>query len=190
MIQRELASLPDALSEWLHYQTHDNRAADPGYRRFLNQLAQPLAARIPAGAEGLDYGAGADSALPALLGEAGLQLRSWDPLYHPDTAALAQRYDYITCTEAAEHFHYPRREFDRIAALLRPGGWLGLMTELWLEQVRFSDWRYRRDPTHACFYTPRTLQWLAEHYAWRLDWHDERVVIFRASVGATADFAD
>jgi len=182
MIQCEPASLPDALSEWRHYQTHDNRAADPGYRRFLSQLARPLAARLTAGARGLDYGAGADSALPGLLAGTGLELRPWDPLYHPDRTALAQRYDFITCTEAAEHFHHPRREFDRIAALLRPGAWLGLMTELWLEQGRFSDWYYRRDPTHVCFYTPRTLEWLAEHYAWRLDWRAERVAIFQASV--------
>ena len=98
---------------------------DPGYRRFLSKLADPLRGRLAPGAHGLDYGCGPGPALAAMLREAGHEMALYDPVYYPDTAPLQARYDFVTCTEVAEHFHAPAQEFDRMGALLRPGGLAG-----------------------------------------------------------------
>lgn len=68
-----------------------------------------------------------------------------------------------------EHFHDPRREFARLDGLLRPGGWLGIMTAMLDDDSRFANWRYRRDRTHVAFYKPASFAFLASEYAWRVE---------------------
>ena len=163
------AQRPDAPTELARYRLHNNDPADPGYRRFLNQLAQPLLERLAPGMEGLDYGCGPGPALAAMLTEAGHRVRVYDPFFSPDAAALERTYDFITCTEAVEHFHQPAREFAVLNGLLRPGGWLGIMTCFQTDDARFAGWQYLRDPTHVVFYREDTFRFLAE----RFDWHCE-----------------
>lgn len=197
---------PDA--ERAHYLTHENDPADPRYRAFLDRLAVPLADRLAPGARGLDYGSGPGPTLHLMLAERGFPTAHYDPAFHPDESALApgppfQGYDFITCSETAEHFHHPRREFDRLNALLRPAGWLAVMTTLFTDDDHpppatdplrgpgpaddpgraFSRWWYRRDPTHVSFYRPRTLHWLAGHYGWSLHRPSETVALFRKGGG-------
>src|SRR5690606_12990441 len=45
----------DPVAEKAHYDTHDTRPDDPGYRRFLARLADPLADRLAPGSSGLDF---------------------------------------------------------------------------------------------------------------------------------------
>lgn len=63
-----------------------------------------------------------------------------------DESVLSDRYDFIACTEVAEHFYNPAAEFRRIDGLLEPGGWLGLMTGLVDDAMDFANWHYRRGP--------------------------------------------
>ena len=65
-----------------------------------------------------------------------------------------------------EHFHHPADEFRRLQGLLKPGGWLGVMTRFQTDDARFAQWHYRRDPTHVVFYRETTLRWLAQHHGW------------------------
>ena len=115
---------PTAKREQAEYRLHDNNAAQAGYRRFLQQVAQPLLQRLPPGQHGLDYGCGPGPVLAALLREAGHTVALYDPFFVPDRTVLDTRYDFITCTEVAEHFHSPAAEFRRLDSLLKPGGWL------------------------------------------------------------------
>lgn len=169
---------PDAAAERAQYETHENDPLDPGYRRFLGRLAEPLVARLPAGAEGLDYGCGPGPALAMMLREAGFPTAVYDPFYVPDTAPLERQWDFITCTEVVEHFHHPAVEFDRLHGLLRPGGWLGVMTELLTDDARFAGWRYRRDPTHVAFYSEAVLTWIARRYGYALQRPGRNVALF------------
>lgn len=157
---------PDAATELEHYRHHENEIHDPRYRRFLSKLADPLLALLPPGAGGLDYGCGPGPALAAMLEEAGHPMALHDPFFHPDPAALVQQYDFITCTEVAEHFHHPAEEFDRLGALLKPGGWLAVMTCFQTEDARFEAWQYRRDPTHVVFYRAATFARIAALRGW------------------------
>ncbi len=157
---------PDAATEKAEYDRHENHVDDPGYRRFLSRLADPLRACLAPGSQGLDYGCGPGPALAAMLREAGHRVALYDPFYHPDTDALRKRYDFVTCTEVVEHFHHPAQEFDRLGALLRPGGWLAVMTCFQTDDARFADWQYRKDPTHVVFYRAETMAHIAAARGW------------------------
>jgi len=154
-------------AEYAQYLTHENHHEDPGYRRFLAKLADPLLAHLPAGAEGLDYGCGPGPALATMLCEAGHPVALYDPFFRPDRTMLDRRYDFVTCSETAEHFHRPAADFARLMGLLRPGGWLAIQTCFQTDDARFKDWHYRRDPTHVVFYRAETLHYLAEQAGWR-----------------------
>ena len=155
----------DEQAEKAHYDHHQNEISDPGYRRFLSRLADPLMQRL-AGRQGpqqgLDYGCGPGPALAAMLQAAGHSMSVWDPIYAPDRHALQARYDFITCTEVLEHCYEPAQVFAQMIGLLKPDGWLGVMTTFQTDDDRFVGWHYRRDPTHVVFYRPFTLTYLAE----------------------------
>lgn len=175
----------DADRERERYETHENDPDDPRYRAFLDRLAVPLVERLEPGARGLDYGSGPGPTLSVMLGERGFPTDVYDPFFAPDTKVLDATYDFVTCTETAEHFFEPGREFERFADLLRPGGWLGLMTGLLTEDIDFETWWYVRDPTHVAFYAPETLRWIAAHFAWDLETPAQNVALFRNSRMAT-----
>ncbi len=162
-----------------YYDTHENSPDDPGYRAFLNRLAEPLVRRLRPGARGLDYGSGPGPALPVMLEERGFPTRLYDPCFAPDVSVLRDCYDFVTCTETAEHFHAPGREFRRLDGLLKPRGLLGLMTGIRLPHHDFRTWHYVRDPTHVSFYSPQTLEWIAGHHGWELELPAKDVAIFR-----------
>ncbi|HST59006.1 MAG TPA: class I SAM-dependent methyltransferase [Longimicrobium sp.] len=169
---------PSPEAERAHYGTHENDPADPGYRAFLARVADPLAERLAPGAEGLDYGSGPGPALAGMMAERGFRMRIYDPFFAPDGDALRRAYDFVTCTETAEHFHHPAEEFARLDGLLRPGGWLGVMTELLDDARDFATWRYARDPTHVCFYHADTMRWIADAHGWRMEAPGRNVVLF------------
>lgn len=175
--------LPDAADERARYETHENDPSDPRYRAFLDRLAGPLIQCLTPGAEGLDYGSGPGPTLSVMLEERGFPMAVYDPFFAPDASVLDRMYDFVTCTETAEHFFEPGREIDRMASLLRPGGWIGIMTGIFHEEMDFEDWWYVRDPTHVCFYAPATFRWIADHYGWRLLAPGRNVVIFEVPGG-------
>jgi SAM-dependent methyltransferase len=171
--------LPSREQERAHYLTHENDPDDPQYRSFLARLADPLLERLRPGLQGLDYGCGPGPALAAMLREAGHEVAVYDPFFRPDEAALQRRYDFITCTETAEHFHRPAEELDRLDSLLRPGGWLALMTMFQTDDARFAGWHYRRDPTHVVFYREATMRAIAAERGWQCEIPANHVTLMR-----------
>jgi 2-polyprenyl-3-methyl-5-hydroxy-6-metoxy-1,4-benzoquinol methylase len=117
----EPAYRPSPDDEIAQYETQDNDPADQRYRRFLDRLAQPLVARLPATATGLDYGAGPGPTLSIMLAEQGYNMTIYDPFYADHPEVLEHRYDFITCTETAEHFFRPGEEFKRLDKLSARG---------------------------------------------------------------------
>jgi hypothetical protein len=166
-------------AERARYETHRNDPTDAAYRAFLNRLAAPLIPRLPPGACGLDYGAGPGPTLSVMLAEQGFPMSNYDPFFAPDRRALHRTYDFITCTETVEHFARPGEEFARLDALLRPGGWLGVMTQMEESDAAFADWWYARDPTHVAFYRASTMRWIAGRFRWRIESPAASVTLFQ-----------
>jgi SAM-dependent methyltransferase len=170
-------------TEHVHYLSHENEVDDLGYRKFLARLAEPLlmrlAADMAAGARGLDYGCGPGPALAAMLREAGHDVAIYDPFFAADDHVLHETYDFVTCTEVAEHFHDPAREFEQFDRLLKPGGWLAVMTCFQTDDDRFARWHYRLDPTHVVFYKRETLEFMAERLGWAFECPAKDVVMMR-----------
>lgn len=171
--------LPTPSDERAHYEWHENDTNDPRYRDFVSRLADPLLGRLEPGSEGLDYGCGPGPVLAAILREHGHSVALYDPFFSPKSSVLEQTYDFIVCCEVPEHFHNPAKEFARLDSLLRPGGWLGLMTCFRTEDHLFVRWHYRRDPTHVVFYKEATLRTVAGRFAWTIDFPRKDVAIMR-----------
>ena len=168
---------PEAQLE--RYRSHNNDPDDLEYRRFLSRLLDELRPHLVQGADALDYGAGPGPALAAMMRDEGLRVRTYDPFFHPFRSALEERYSFVTCTETAEHFATPRRDFDTLDAVLKAPGWLGVMTGMLDDWVEFPDWYYHRDPTHVSFYSRTTMSWIGERYRWETVFPRRNVVLFR-----------
>ena len=165
--------------EKVHYDHHENHLEDPGYRKFLNQLAEPLHSRLRPHSSGLDFGAGPGPTLSLMLQEYGHTLSIYDPFYAYNPALLEQTYDFITATEVAEHLHHPGLELDRLWARLKIDGILGIMTQLAPPNRPFLAWYYLKDPTHVCFFSHKTWAWLSSRWGAEIIYLQKNVVLFR-----------
>lgn len=170
---------PTPEAERAEYELHRNSPDDAGYRAFLARLAEPLLQRLAPGSSGLDFGCGPGPVLAGVLREAGHRVALYDPFFHPDDAALDEHHDFVTCTEVVEHFHHPAAEFRRLNDLLKPGGWLAVMTRFQTDDARFAQWHYRRDPTHVVFYRRATFEHLAQVHGWACEVPAPNVVLMR-----------
>lgn len=159
------------------YLEHDNRVDDEAYRSFLSRLANPLKEKLSIGDQGLDFGCGHGPALADMLQSDGFEVDLYDPFFFPDKKVFSKKYHFISCTETAEHFHDPLKEFNSFDNLLMPGGWLGIMTSFLTTDDAFESWYYRRDPTHVTFYSEKTFEVIAEQRNWDCEIKSKDIVL-------------
>lgn len=176
--------LPSHQTQLQKYLQHENDPSDGRYREFLNRLATPLLAVLPPKQVGLDFGCGPGPALADMLASAGHTMHVYDPFFFPDATVLDQHFDFVTCTEVAEHFHQPHAEFARLVGLLKPSGLLALMTNFQTDDNRFADWHYRRDPTHVTFYKQETFDFIAAEFGLACEIPCKNVVFLRKPCAA------
>jgi len=169
----------DAVSEKAHYDHHENDPYDPGYRGFLSRLAVPLLERIAADAKGLDFGCGPGPALAHMLREAGHEVALYDIYYQPDPDVLEQTYDFLTATEVIEHLFEPKKIWSQWLNLVKPGGWIGIMTKQVVDLEAFARWHYKYDPTHVSFFSRATFRYLAERDQLELEFIGNDVILLR-----------
>lgn len=169
----------DPQAERAIYDLHENDTGEPGYRRFLSRLAEPLLARLAPSSEGLDFGCGPAPALAAMLEDWGHRVALHDLYYHPAPELLERQWDFITATEVVEHLAQPARELERLWHCLKPGGWLAIMTKRVRDQQAFQTWHYKNDLTHISFFSDDTFKWLAKRWTAELDIVGADVVLLR-----------
>ena len=167
-------------TEKKRYAEHENDITQPGYRKFLEQLWGPLNQRLSSGAEGLDFGCGPLPAMTTLAEEDGRRLYSYDAYFNPSDELLRRNYDFIVCSEVAEHLYHPGETFQVLSHCLKPGGTLGVMTWILKDESQFPDWGYHHDQTHVSFFQPKTLQWMAARWGWSLEMVSDRVALFQS----------
>ena len=170
-----------AADEKAAYDLHQNSPDDPAYRRFLSRLFVPLQARVSPGSRGLDFGSGPGPTLSVMFEEIGHCMSIYDHFYAQNPSALEQPYDFITATEVLEHLHHPRQELDRLWALLKPGGSLGIMTKLVRDREAFARWHYKNDLTQVSFFSRPTFEWLAGLWRAELTFAGDDVMLFAKS---------
>ena len=162
------------------YDQHQNNPDDMGYRQFLGRLATPLVERLPAGPlDGLDFGSGPGPTLSIMLEEMGYNMAIYDPYFAPDPSVLTRQYDFVTCTEAIEHFNQPAKEWGLLLSMIKPGGWLGLMTKLATDAEAFTRWHYKNDPTHVSFFSRDTFRFLAQRDGLEVEFVGNDVILLR-----------
>lgn len=172
-----------ATLERAQYDLHENNDS-AGYRAFLNRLAQPLLMRIKPVSVGLDFGCGPGPVLATMLKAAGHHMDLFDIFYQPDNAVFSRQYDFITATEVIEHLHNPYDELARLWSCLQPNGYLGIMTKLVKDKTAFSNWHYKIDPTHVCFYSVDTFQYLAKQLGAIVEFVSADVILLQKASSA------
>ena len=164
--------------EKAEYDKHENQLEEPGYLKFLSRMYEPIHERVAEASQGLDFGCGPAPALANRLNQLGHEVVTYDLYYQPDTSVLRQEYDFVTCTEVIEHLASPAKEFERMLALLKPAGLLGIMTKLVINKDRFANWHYKNDMTHISFFSRRTFEYLAATYRLQLEFIGSDVMLF------------
>jgi SAM-dependent methyltransferase len=172
----------DELSEKAHYDHHENDPYDQGYRKFLSRLALPLLDRLAPGCNGLDFGCGPGPALAHMLREAGHSVALYDIYYHPDNDALNKNYDFVTATEVIEHLFEPDKVWSQWLKMVKPGGWIGIMTKMVTDIEGFARWHYKFDPTHVIFFSRATFRYLAERDQLELEFIGNDVILLKKSL--------
>jgi len=184
LIFADPASHLSAEKEKAVYDQHQNSPDDVGYRRFLSRLTEPLLPRLRPGDNGLDFGCGPGPTLALMLTESGNPCVNYDPYYRPDVSLLDRQYDFVTCSEVVEHFNQPRSSWRQLLQLVRPGGWLAVMTKRASGSPEaFSRWHYKNDPTHVVFYGEATFAYLARQGGFSLEFAGADVVLMQSLGG-------
>ena len=77
------------------------------------------------------------------------------------------------------------RDFKRFDQMLCADGWLGIQTGMLESDEDFPDWWYIRDPTHICFCKRETMDWIANHFSWDVEYPGKNITLFH-KVGRSA----
>lgn len=171
-------NLPHSKAEKLRYDKHENDPNDKGYTSFLQRIIDPLKAQLNPNDYGLDFGCGPTPILAQTLANEGFTMKSYDPFYQENQEYLNQQYDFITATEVVEHLHAAHIEFDLFNKLLKNNGTLAIMTQLRTPNNYFKNWYYKDDFTHVCFYSLKTMYWVANHYDYKIKVFPPDIIIF------------
>lgn len=172
----------DEEAEKARYDLHKNSSDDEGYRKHLSKVSIPVLERIDQDAKGLDFGSGPGPTLSLLFEEAGHEMKIYDHFYAKDEAVLNSSYDFITSTEVVEHLYKPSEVLDSLWEIVNKGGLLCLLTQPYVNQDAFEKWYYKKDPTHVCFFSLETMQWLASKWLAELEVVSKDIFIFKKLV--------
>lgn len=148
--------------ESVRYLEHENNEDDPRYREYLEKVTQVIVPLLGHRKSGLDFGCGASFLMEKILEEAGLEVDSFDLYFHPDVPIWQRRYDFIILSEVIEHLREPLEELSRLRKILKPQGMIFIKTKYHPnEENLFSNWYYKRDPTHIQFFNDSSMSELA-----------------------------
>ena len=145
------------------YDNHHNSLENEGYVTMFEDFLDYFWNDLPCKEKALDFGSGPTPVLTELLRRRGVQVDYYDKFYQPLKCFENQSYDFITSTEVFEHLDDPVATLSLLSEHLKPHGKIALMTLFHTNnEAFFLKWWYRRDPTHITFYTPKTLEVLAQ----------------------------
>lgn len=179
-IHQDSALFYEREKEEERYRTHNNDVYDEKYRAFVSPITEAVQRDYSENHIGLDFGAGTGPVITKVLEEKGYKLNLYDPFFHPYEDNLKQKYDFIVSCEVIEHFHHPLKEFKLLQSLLKHGGKLYCMTDIYNDEIDFKNWYYKNDPTHVFLYQKETFLWIQENIPFRNMTIQKRLITFEA----------
>ena len=147
------------------YNRHHNSIEDPKYvDYFCKFLDEAVMEYTSEGKAGLDFGSGPSPVLAELLSRNyGYDMDIYDKFYSPLKTYKDNTYDLVTSTEVIEHLEHPIPYFKLFKELMKEQGTLSVMTQFHkCEAEHFWNWHYIRDKSHISFYTPKTMEKIAQ----------------------------
>lgn len=153
--------------EEIRYRKHNNNILDLGYQKFVQPIVDGVTRKYSPNHMGLDYGAGPGPVASHLLLQQGFELVLFDPFFHNNPEVLLSQYDFIICSEVAEHFYNPYIEFAKLRSLLKPKGTLFCLTDIFPDDVDFQNWHYKNDETHVFFYHSKALDYIVTEFGFK-----------------------
>lgn len=160
-------------SEIARYREHENSLDNEGYVEMFMKKVVLVKEHCPQTKTALDFGCGYEPVLKALLEREGIKTDVFDSNFFPDFPKR-KTFDLVISTETFEHFKNPIKDIRQAASCVSSTGFLAVMTRFYpLEkeipcEEKFSDWYYKRDPTHIVFYTSKTFEWLAQEMRFKI----------------------
>ncbi|TVZ38866.1 methyltransferase family protein [Alteromonadaceae bacterium 2753L.S.0a.02] len=149
-------------SEKAEYDKHNNLPNDPQYQNFLSRIVSPVTDLLSPGNRVLDFGCGPGPAIATMLAPFDIAVSTYDLYFCDNRAVLQERYHAVIATEVIEHLRQPKQTLQLIWQCVAAGGVFAAMSKLVINRDAFARWHYKNDPTHICFYSEATLNWLAD----------------------------
>lgn len=143
------------------YERHNNDVNDPRYQKFTSSITDYVLEHFTENHKGLDFGCGTGPVISKMLCDENYDIRQYDPFFANHSELLKKHYDYIVCCEVFEHFNNPEAEIKNLRNMLEKKGQLLIMTLLYNDDIDFSKWFYRRDPTHIFIYREETFRYIS-----------------------------
>lgn len=155
--------------EKYRYSKHDNHPQNSGYVKMFNDFLSIAVEPFLKEGVALDFGCGHGPVLADILKKRGFVVDVYDYYFYPDWEPVKDKYNLVTTTEVLEHIANPHSVFEVFSEIIKPGGFLALMT-LFLpkEKSKFYNWWYPKDETHIVFYNEKTISFLAEKYGFEI----------------------
>lgn len=177
-IVKDSKHFPNPMEERKRYEAHHNDLDHQGYISFLNAFIEHAIKPYNV-YHLLDFGSGPSPVLGTLLRQRGYDVDLYDPFFYPKEPQ--QTYDMVVSTEVIEHFKEPLDSFRHIDHLVKPHGYLAIMTLFHPHDMdQFFTWFYIRDITHVIFYTLKTLEKLMTIMGYELVYSDQkRIAVFQ-----------
>ena len=152
---------------------HDNTLDNEGYVKMFQEKINSINKICPGINTVLVYGCGFEPGLKTLLEREGYKVHGYDLNFFPNEE-LKKKYDLIISTETFEHIKNPREELAHLTPKISSKGYLAIMTRIYplrdntLCLESFSEWYYKRDPTHVAFYSQKTFSWIADEFKMKI----------------------
>lgn len=150
--------------EFCVYERHNNSIDDPKYNDFFKVfIAAAVEGFLGKERNGCDFGSGPSPVLAMILErDYNCKIDIYDKFYSPNKIYQGKKYNFITSTEVVEHLDNPLEYFRLFSQLIKDDGFISIMTLFHpKDDEKFADWFYIRDNSHTSFFTPKTMEYIA-----------------------------